>query len=274
MGRLTHILDAKGDVLITLRNAEGRWYPAPTVKTNGTPSTDTPKVATPDAKTATMADDLLADPTFLCSSKLLIKASPIFRMSLEGSMAQPRATSDGLKMLEAEKFDEMAFWQVLQAIHLDSTIPEAMQPPKKTLQWQNGTYVTRTSPVTSPLWETNLWRLAKAAMVIEYYHCLDAVQEVAQIWTKEIGVLPSIGMSERDVEAWLFVAWALRDPGMFVQSTSWAVSKLKKPLITVDYPVPEGVVGKCHPLFFPNLELVGNLMADKKQVRSTNDGRS
>lgn len=146
----THVLDPKSDVLITLHNPEAPW------RRN--------------------LSQLTGTPTFLCSSRLLIKASSVFRLFLQGLMLQPLPYSSELRRLTAEDFDENAFWQVLAAIHLDGKLP--------------GTMIVRADwdrPIqdAGPVREMPLTQLAKVAMVVDYYQCVNAVDAMAKVWLSD-----------------------------------------------------------------------------------------
>lgn len=66
----------------------------------------------------------------------------------------------------------MAFWQVPKAIHLDGELPEDMIVPR---------IRNEPAPSTGPLRDMPLSSFAKIAMVVNYYHCVDAMDKAANI---------------------------------------------------------------------------------------------
>ncbi|KAL2108118.1 hypothetical protein VUR80DRAFT_4263 [Thermomyces stellatus] len=217
----THIIDPNGDVLIILTNPRSCWE-----------------------QNASSASQPEADPTFLCSEKALISASPVFRRSLDGSWASPERIPGQPRRLEADGFDEEALWKVLQTIHLNGRLPPDMA------------YNRRPLCSRVHLRPMNITLLAEVARVVDYYGCIDAMSEISKVWFADLALYghcarsgshttiesyyPDLFVSH--IEMLVFVAWAFRQPVLFESVTGLAVASLKWPLEAEAYPIPQPIV--------------------------------
>lgn len=217
MDKPTHIMDPRGDVLITLTNPTARWE-----RIGAAPS--------PSEE----------DATFLCSRKLLIQASPVFRSSLDGSWKIAERNPGQPIKLDANAFDEEALWKVLRAVHLEGKLPNNLAPHRR----PNLRTGDPLRPIDIPL-------LAEVARVVDYYGCIDVMASISRVWIDDLELehYPSRGQPhpiERyypglvpsHMEMLIFSAWALRDPLLFKFVTIQAVVYLKAPLAAEDYHIP------------------------------------
>jgi hypothetical protein len=151
---------------------------------------------------------------YTVSSSQLKLASPKFRSMLSGDVwteATPDEI-DGRYHIYAEDWDADALLILLNALHLrNSKVPRS----------------------------ASLEMLAKVAVLAEYYCCLEAIELLVEMWTKKLKKYTPVPSEYcRDLMLWTCVAWVLRLPEEFAQTTAILIKQSPHAeLPTLDLPV-------------------------------------
>lgn len=151
---------------------------------------------------------------YTVSSSQLKLASPKFRSMLSGNVwteATPDET-DGRYHIYAEDWDADALLIVLNALHFrNSKVPRS----------------------------ASLEMLAKVVVLAEYYCCMEAIELLIEMWTKTLRKCTPIPSDYcRDLMLWMCVAWVLRLPEEFAQTTAIAIKQSPhEELPTLNLPV-------------------------------------
>lgn len=121
-------------------------------------------------------------------------------------------TDDGLLHIFAEDWDEDALLILLNVIHLrNRKVPRSI----------------------------SLETLAKIALLVDYYDCLEAVELPAEIWIRGLkNSTPIPSKHCRDLMLWMCIAWALKLPEEFAQTTAIAIKQSQQEeLSTLGLPI-------------------------------------
>jgi hypothetical protein len=151
------------------------------------------------------------------SSSHLILASPYFKAALSGPWREATSISvDRFRYIHANDWDPEALLVLMHIIH------------------GRNRHVPRLISVEL---------LAKIAVLVDYYHCYEAVEVFADIWVRELrNQLPAqVG---RELVLWLCVSWIFGHTEVFASVTSIALQQSQEPLPTLGLPIPEQIVGK------------------------------
>ncbi|RAL02499.1 uncharacterized protein BO80DRAFT_379015 [Aspergillus ibericus CBS 121593] len=131
------------------------------------------------------------------SAKHLIFASSVFKKTLTGGWKESVTyLQKGSVEITAEGWDLVALLILLRAIH--------------------GQYYSVPRKLT-------LERLAKVAVLIDYYKCKETMYPLTDIWLKALEE-PIPTTCSRDLILWLWVSWFFQLPAQFKKSTSTAMS--------------------------------------------------
>jgi hypothetical protein len=146
------------------------------------------------------------------SSRHLRLASTRFESMLSGGKWKEGLPDekDGLYHISAENWDKEALLILLNALHHQNR-----QVPRS----------------------ISLEMLAKIAVLTDYYDCAEAIELWTEKWVeylKKTSPIPSENC--RELLLWMCIAWALRLPNEFTQTTSVAI-KRDQNLPTLDLPI-------------------------------------
>ncbi|KAK2766914.1 hypothetical protein FQN54_006229 [Arachnomyces sp. PD_36] len=171
---------------------------------------------TPRDKSTSVSEPQMVETHYRVSSRHLILASEYFKRTL-GPEWKEGATlkSDGHVTVHAEGWDGEAFLILLNIIH-----GHTRKVPKS----------------------IDLDMLAKIALLVDYYQCLEVSELFANIWfEKLIEGVPST--YTRDLILWLFVSWVFRQSELFTRTTKICSTQSRGPIQTLALPIPENFVG-------------------------------
>lgn len=233
MRRSSNKIDAKADTVIILKNPNTSFAPWSLAEVGG----DTTKFAHESTVNDSTSGDanqgasievtIVADDTnesdaanteedevwYYVSRRHLVSASPTLDRMLSGTdwKEGTRDENDGLYHVPAEDWDSEALLCVLQILHL-----------------RNG-QVPRT---------VSLEMLAKIAVLIDFYDCAEALESFTERWIEHLQVAaPVPSYFCRDLMLWMCIAWVLRLPQEFVQTTTVAIRRDDQELPTLGLPI-------------------------------------
>jgi hypothetical protein len=175
------------------------------------------------------------------SSCHLILASPYFKQMLRGGWKEDCTLSaEGCLTIYEEDWDPDALLILMNVIH------------------------GHTRKVARSV---SLEMLAKLAVLVDYYECLEVVEVFSEIWIDQLEKgLPTT--YSRDLILWICISWVFRHPLRFNVATGIALMQSKKPIQTLGLPIPETIVGRYL------LGLHNTMSLTTAQRRSTNKGRN
>ncbi|KAH7070002.1 hypothetical protein BKA63DRAFT_421441 [Paraphoma chrysanthemicola] len=233
MPNRSYDIDAKADTKIVLKNPNTSFAPWPQAEN----SEDTPALAYESSAIASASEDadqgaslefaVSADDTnvpnsvnaeedelwYYVSRRHLVSASPTLDRMISGTVWKEgnRNESDGLYHVPAEDWDEEALLYVLQVLHL-----------------RNG-QVPRT---------VSLEMLAKITVLIDFYECAEALQSFTERWVERLRVTsPVPSYLCRDLMLWMCIAWVLKLPQEFEQTTTVAMRRDDQELPSLGLPI-------------------------------------
>jgi hypothetical protein len=157
---------------------------------------------------------------YYVSRRHLISASPTWERMLSGTNWQEGICNenDGLYHVPTSEWDSEALLCLLQIIHL-----------------RNGS-VPRT---------VSLEMLAKICVLIDFYDCAEALQAFTERWIAHLlSATPIPSYFCRDLMLWMCIAWVLKLPEEFVQTTTVAIRREDQEMPTLGLPIAI-CVGKC-----------------------------
>ncbi|EEU34832.1 uncharacterized protein NECHADRAFT_55114 [Fusarium vanettenii 77-13-4] len=154
----------------------------------------------------------------LVSSAHLSQASPVFRKMLNGLFAEAVADSQGLYRITTTGWDPEALVIVLDIMHgHNRSVPRQL----------------------------TLEMIAKVAMIVDYYDCLEIVEVFAGIWVDALAESQS-GTYGKDSMLWLLVSWVFQRQDIFEKMTGLALRHSER-LITVGYvPIPHVILRRIN----------------------------
>ncbi|KAF1975935.1 hypothetical protein BU23DRAFT_551947 [Bimuria novae-zelandiae CBS 107.79] len=164
------------------------------------------------------ADDFF----YYVSSHILSLASPWFRRSLTNEQwtESERDEKDGLFHITVEGWDSDTLLLLLNILHL-----------------QNRKVPRRIS----------LERLAKFALLVDYYECAEAVEVFSQMWVTYLAkATPTPSTYCRDLIFWIWVSWVFNQTYEFKNATRTAVKQCSEPIRTLGLPIPDKVLDKIN----------------------------
>ncbi|KAI0147303.1 hypothetical protein GGR57DRAFT_477009 [Xylariaceae sp. FL1272] len=144
------------------------------------------------------------------SSAHLRLASPYFMKALSGTWKEASIGPDGLRHLHAEDWDKEALLILMRIIH------------------------GRNRPVPRVM---DLERLAKIAVLVDYYKCYEVVEPFAEIWRQAVEVSLPVDVG-RELVLYLFTSWVFRWQNIFEIVTKTAMEGCKEPLPRLGIPIP------------------------------------
>lgn len=227
----THIIDADGEVMIILNNANALLAPEAFVadkKLNEVVvETDNDESITSEISESNSNDENVHDndnndndskPPRFCiqvSAKHLTSASPVFKKLLTGSWKESVTfLQKGSVEVTARSWDIEAFLILFRIMHCQFN-----QVPRKLA----------------------VEMLAKVAVVADYYECKDVIKFFADIWIEDKS-LPSIYC--RELILWLWISWAFRYDRKFRVITATAMLYGDGVINSLGLPIPDRVIGK------------------------------
>lgn len=200
-----HELDPEGDVLLTLRNPNAPFA------VGWDNDIDWASERVPEEPVVeNVKPDVNGDVQFRLSSKHLILASGYFKRTLKGIWKEG-ICSDGCYCIDAEDWDEEAMFILMQVIHgLNRKVPRLIA----------------------------LEKLAKIAVLVDYYDCHEAVTIWSELWIA--GMKRSQGIPEtcnRDLILCTLVASVFEEGDLFKKATKVAVEHCREDLPTLGLPI-------------------------------------
>ncbi|CAG1998623.1 unnamed protein product [Fusarium graminearum] len=148
----------------------------------------------------------------LVSGKHLELASPIFKTMLTGPFIEGNADSSGLRRITASDWDPEAFKIVLTIMHgYHRDVPGLL----------------------------SLEQLAKVAMIVNYYDCLESVEIYRTIWLGLWSGMPTI--YGRDCVLYVLLSWVLSNPVPFQTMTQLALRHSQRLIEAEDLPIPADI---------------------------------
>lgn len=150
------------------------------------------------------------------SSRHLILASPVFRKMLEGPWVESHACHGRLREISVGEWDLEAFIIVLDIIHgHHRLVPRSLR----------------------------LAMLAKVAVIVDYYDCVEVVEVFWDYWLKGLKKdLPTSYGSESLLV--LLVSWVFSAVDIFEKMTELAVRHSKCLIKVADLPIPGEILGR------------------------------
>jgi len=154
----------------------------------------------------------------LVSGKHLELASPVFKTMITGPFAEGKVDVSGIRQLTASGWDPQAFKIILSIIHgYHRDVPRSL----------------------------SLEMLAKVAMIVDYYECIESVEIYTDIWLEGLSSkLPKV--YGRDCILCLFISWVFSKPIMFRDMTHLALRHSQRLIEASDFPIPADILGEFH----------------------------
>jgi hypothetical protein len=214
--------DPHGDVILLLREPDAPFavwedVVAPKVveyaPTDNEP--DTEPVETSNSKEEGLPERRCME--MRVSSRHLILASSYFNRMLNGEWKESNTfQSDGCVRIEISDWDIDAIQLLMDIIHgRTRKVPQAI----------------------------SLEMLAKIAVLVDYYDCLEVVEIISRIWIQKLkSTVP--GVHSRDLVLWLCISWVFQKSETFQNATMVVMMHSTGPLKTMDLPIPERIVRK------------------------------
>jgi hypothetical protein len=142
--------------------------------------------------------------TYQVSSRHLITASPKFKSDLmlygEGAKGE-----DGFFHLSTTDWDPDAFAILLNMLHLRYR------------------HVSR---------ELSLEKLAKVAMLVDYYRCWEAFDLISSVWIEHLRKMYTVpAIYSRELVLWILISWVFKLSPEFTEATGKALRQCKEPCI-------------------------------------------
>ncbi|KAH7248242.1 hypothetical protein B0J15DRAFT_400997 [Fusarium solani] len=154
----------------------------------------------------------------LASSAHLTQASPVFRKMLNGLFTEAVADSQGLYRITTTGWDPEALVIVLDIMHGHSrSVPRQL----------------------------TLEMIAKVAMIVDYYDCLEIVEVFAGIWVDALAESQS-GTYGKDSILWLLVSWVFQRQDIFEKMTGLALRHSERLITTGDVPIPHVILRRIN----------------------------
>lgn len=148
----------------------------------------------------------------LVSGKHLELASPIFKTMLTGPFKEGSAYSSGYRRITASDWDPKAFKIVLTIMHgYHRDVPRSL----------------------------SLEQLAKVAMIVNYYDCLESVELYTILWFGLWSGMPTI--YGRDCILYVFLSWVFSKPDPFQTMTQLALRNSQNLIEAEDFPIPADI---------------------------------
>ena len=93
--------------------------------------------------------------------------------------------------------------------------------------------------------DITLVRLAKFAVLVDYYDCWEAVEVWTNIWIKDLEKKePVPAVYSRELVLWMLIAWVFEMPGNFNKTTLIALRQSQTPMIQdMGLPISPVVIG-------------------------------
>ena len=236
MATAIHKIDPQADTVLVLKNPNASFasWGSNNLEENATMSIEHPVGGDADAQardqtasiTTSLCEASLADGCvpgeevhYHVSSRHLTLASPTFAGMLSGENWKEgiRDEVDDRYYLTASDWDAEALLVIFSVLH----------------------HRNRLVPRT-----VSLELLAKLAVLIDYYGCAEALESFTERWVEQLRrASPVPALVCRDLMLWMCVAWVLRLPGEFAQTTTVAIRRDGEELPTLGLPIAS-CVGK------------------------------
>lgn len=151
-------------------------------------------------------------------SRHLVLASSYFKKMLDGDWKEAKAlqTQQTFRMEIKEPWDPDALRILMDIMH------------------------GRTRKVPKSI---SLEMLAKIAVLVDYYQCLEVVEVWVNMWIEPLKITAPKRYS-RDTILWMCISWVFRQRVLFQAATSAALMHSRERVQTMELPIPESVIGK------------------------------
>ncbi|KAF2635892.1 hypothetical protein P280DRAFT_410777 [Massarina eburnea CBS 473.64] len=217
MASTTHYIDPDADTLLVLRNPGAPFAEWATVANDVNIEVKEKKAV----DVAQPVKDTLEEEgiRYTVSSRHLALASGFFKSSLtkEGWVEGVPSKVDGKYHLTTYDWDPDVFRILLNVIHLRN----------------------RQVPRT-----VSLDTLAKFAVLVDYYRCIEAVEVYAEIWIEQAKKTSPIPQRYgRELMLWMCIAWVFRLKPEFETITDVAIKQCTTPTIRdMELPIPKSIL--------------------------------
>ncbi|KAF7557848.1 hypothetical protein G7046_g5964 [Stylonectria norvegica] len=152
---------------------------------------------------------------FRVSSKHLVLASAYFRKMLAGPWSESERSPGSDYIVNATDWDEEAMLVLLNIIHGHTRkVPRVVE----------------------------LELMAKFAVLVDYYQCLEVVERYAESW---LGRLKTSYPGPRDETLRFFISWVFLEPAAFRSTSKALLMNARGPFHTWDLPFPQEILGSC-----------------------------
>jgi hypothetical protein len=221
MVKAIHEIDPNADAVLILKNPNtsfASWSPdeveenakaSVEASAGGGTNTETSCQAASSATSSCEEEEI----HYRVSSRHLALVSPIFKSMLLGKNWNEgiRNEIDGLYHVTTEDWDMEALLILLDVLH----------------------HRNRRVPRT-----ISLEMLAQLAVLIDYYKCAEALESFTERWVEHLKVISPIPSHVcRDLMLWMCIAWVLRLPDAFVQTTTVAIRREGEELPDLGLPI-------------------------------------
>ncbi|EXK23330.1 hypothetical protein FOMG_19889 [Fusarium oxysporum f. sp. melonis 26406] len=152
---------------------------------------------------------------FRVSSAILINTSAYFKKSLSGDWKETEPEPGYKWTLTSNNWDSEAFLLLMRILH----------------------HKTREDPRT-----IDLEKLAKIAVLVDYYGCLEAVELWAETWISNLASDMTESFYSRELLLKLTISWVFSDRRNFRSLTEVAIRTSRGPIPTLGLPIPYQVV--------------------------------
>lgn len=219
---VSHRIDANADTVIILKHPNGSFATWNLTEVGGDvaaiaeETTGESAVGDPgtEALTHPVTYDIEEDEIwYYVSRRHLTSASPTFERMLSGMNWKEgiRDENDGLYHVTTMDWDSEALLYVFQILH----------------------HCNRQVPRT-----ISLEMLAKIAVLIDFYKCAEALESFTERWVEHLQIAsPVPSYFCRDTMIWMCIAWVLRLPQEFAQTTTVAIRRDDQELPTLGLPI-------------------------------------
>lgn len=235
MTKFIYKIDAKADTVIILRNPNVSFAPwslaevgqdttafadestaresSVNESTSGGAEQETLTIATNGSSESKSTDAEGDEIWYRVSQRHLASASPTFERMISGTTWKEgiRSDDDNLYHVPAEDWDCEALLCVLQVLHLrNSQVPRTV----------------------------SLEMLAKIAVLIDFYDCAEALEVFTERWIEHLRMFSPVPSHFcRDLMLWMCIAWVLKLPKEFKQTTTVAIRRDEQELPTLGLPI-------------------------------------
>jgi hypothetical protein len=94
--------------------------------------------------------------------------------------------------------------------------------------------------------EVDLEKLARIAVIVDYYNCHKAVDFYAKVWTSRLLQSPLFDSYSRELLLRLFVSYTFSESDVFTKLARTIIYESRGPIHTLGLPIPKRLVGRLN----------------------------